>query len=162
MHQPIDTQRLEEVAAEQGAQAERIAQLEQRIAALEEAAARQVPWSWPYPTWPWPDTITNPVVDGTTPMGCRVCGRGSDGQIVDWLVCTHPQCPGRVTCGTPPLSSPVYIGDPLEGCPGHMHITCEDRSNTCAQGAATAVPPEQLKLAKDVHPPRFGDSVYGR
>lgn len=134
MHQPIDSQRIEELAAEQAAQEVRLSDVEARIARLEEAAARQVPWRWPQPTWP---DITKPMLDGDP--RCGVCG----GRYADMThyVCSHPQCPSRITCG-----------DPLPGSPGYVSITCGTQPMAASE----------LRIAKDIHPPRFGDSVFGR
>lgn len=75
----------------------RLADIERRIAALEEATNRLVPHWWPIP-----------AVGGTQIMGCRVCGRGADGKAYG-LVCTRSDCPNLVTCfaGTHPDSAPV-------------------------------------------------------
>lgn len=142
MHQHIDS-RLEELASEQTAQTIRLNELEARIAALEEAAARQVPWSWPQPTWP--DT-TKPMLDGD--LRCGVCG----GRYADMThyVCSHPQCPSRITCGAIAFAGTRPEEQPHGETPPHLtNVTC-----------ATNEP--KIPYAKHVYPPQLGDSVYGR
>ncbi len=144
MHQPVDPEQIAHLEREQLAQATRLNELEARIAALEEAAARQVPWSWPTPTSP---TI---LPDSHASDRCGVCG-GLWANMTHYM-CYHPECPSRVTCS--------YIGDPPPGSPGHVQFTCGGADNSAGTTLSTAA--QQLELAKQVRPPRVGDSLYGR
>lgn len=78
----------------------RQAELEKRIAGLERAATRQLPEPWgptgPYPSYP---PVLPAPQDDMDDARCHVCNnRFKD---MTHYVCSHPQCPSRVTCGNP-------------------------------------------------------------
>lgn len=80
----------------------RQAELERRIAELErqalEQVKRSVPWTWPstQPEYPTPAYPHQPILPGSDDARCPVCNnRYAD---MTHYVCSHPQCPSRITC----------------------------------------------------------------
>lgn len=99
----------------------RQAELEKRIAELERAATRQLPSPWTNPIYPYPSfpPVLPTPQDDIDDARCHVCN--SRFKDMTHYVCSHHQCPSRVTCG-----------DPLP-----PHFTCGGTSSSTTAGALT-------------------------
>lgn len=113
----------------------RQADLEARIARLEAELTKQVPWTYP-DTTPYLPPLSQPA------PGCPICGIRWEGSL--GYVCPHPNCPSRITCDGTIAAPDIAVGQTPD------HLTCP------------VVAGETPKLAKDVHPPHYGPTVYGR
>lgn len=82
----------------------RIAALEARQTALEQLVQeirRDQLWPWETPKVDKPVPYWPSLPDNSDDARCRVCGnRYKD---MNQYVCSHPQCPNRITCSSSPV-----------------------------------------------------------
>lgn len=159
-----------ETAARITALEARQADLERRIAELEQAAVRQMPW---VPTFPQTTPVWLPTQPSTPWAGshCPQCGvewKGSMGYVCPSISC--PMGAGPVWCGTPPgdettCRPPLTIAAPgvaVGETPAHLTYPALAAETPEHLKGATAYLKDLPPIAHDVFPPRRGDSVYGR